>query len=161
MIDEISAALGQPAEVVSRQDPEDLGWRDEARWKGRGALLYNPTRRGYAVRLRPDLLWKSECGSVKVVFDAKFQTKMEPAEYAAGDPILESHDGPLHAMHVYRDGLGVRAAIALYPGTVSRFFHEDHRTHEGTLPLAELLEGGHAGVGYWAMRPDAGKGTEK
>jgi predicted component of viral defense system (DUF524 family) len=151
VVDEISAALGCACEVVTRPDEiAGLEWNAKAKWPGHGRLLYNATRSGYAVPLRPDLLWESEDPAVRVVFDAKFQTRIDPEDPSEA----KSHDGPLHAMHVYRDGLGVRASVVLYPGSESRFFHTDRRDNHALPALAETLAGKHEGVGYWAMRPD-------
>ncbi|CAN0505687.1 unnamed protein product, partial [Phaeothamnion confervicola] len=92
-----------------------------------GTLVYNPTKKGYSgVWLRPDYLWLPSSGDA-VAFDAKFRMTARPVSVAdmvgqiPAGVAYDPKDDDLVKMHAYRDALGVRAAVVLYPGTSATF----------------------------------------
>lgn len=130
-------------EIVS---DETRGLRPHSRARfAAGTLVFNGPAPSYSTPLRPDFLWL-ENGVVTLAFDAKF--RLENAEFG-----LESsgRGADLHKMHAYRDALGVRGAVAIYPGDTSLFFGQNAGASE--FWLEALLDGSARGVGFWALRP--------
>ncbi len=149
LADAIGRALGQtPRLQTSSDEARGLAPLSRARF-GSGTLVFNGPAPSYSTPLRPDFLWL-ENGVPTLAFDAKFRLEN-------GDNEAESRGrgADLHKMHAYRDALGVRGALAIYPGEVSRFF--DPNGGKSALSLGELLNGTAQGVGLWALRPDATK----
>lgn len=89
-------------------------------------LTYNPTLRTWTRPVRPDMTL--ELGARRFHFDAKYR--------------LSEHDDALTedllTMHAYRDAIpGTVAALALYPGTQSRWWQTENGTGGlGALPLS-------------------------
>jgi hypothetical protein len=59
----------------------------------------------------------------------------------------------LYKMHTYRDALGVRAAVVVYPGETCRFYSMYERSISPTLH--SLLIGELSGVGVLTRKPDS------
>lgn len=161
LVKEIQQALGEeekpPVLTLTFSDEYGLHWGAEARYGSGDRLLYNHTYRlphSYSVALRPDFAWVQN-GKLTVVLDAKFRLEQtawqsETSEAAPGTTVKQDD---LYKMHTYRDALGVRAAVALYPGDQACFYRQDRPKDE--LPtLAALLTGELAGVGALPMQPE-------
>jgi predicted component of viral defense system (DUF524 family) len=56
-------------------------------------------------------------------------------------------------MHTYRDALGVRAAVALYPGDEAMFYAVGCG-RVSPVTLAEIITGNLSGVGAIPLHPD-------
>jgi predicted component of viral defense system (DUF524 family) len=133
-------------------------------------LVYNQPfwRRGdrtgsYSVGLRPDFSLVEGRRAV-LVFDAKFRFEAQDLSpevdtyeqaVARGDLRRVAKRADLYKMHTYRDALGARAAVALYPGSEVIFY--DAGTHKpGAIGLEHLLDPtGPSGVGALPFSPDA------
>ncbi len=128
LMEEIAVLFdGSPVVDLVVTDEKGLGWRSVARFGRLGELIYNQTfnrssRSSYSVPLRPDFTWRRQ-GKAEVVLDAKFRMDVqalldEDDDTAAATP----KRADLYKMHTYRDALGVRAAVSVYPGTESVFY---------------------------------------
>ena len=99
-----------------------------------------------------------------LVFDAKFRfdaTDLGAPEdtydedVACGDIMRVVKRADLYKMHTYRDALGARAAVALYPGDEAVFYDAD-RYEKVAIGLEELLgPSGRTGVGALPFSPTA------
>jgi predicted component of viral defense system (DUF524 family) len=146
LCDEIEAALGQTPQLeVLTNEPRGLLPLSRAHFSG-GTLVYNGAAPSYSTPLRPDFLWL-ENGAVTLAFDAKFRLEAEQAGLE-----MSGRSVDLHKMHAYRDALGVRAAVAVHPGTRSVFF-EPGAGRSTNFSLLEILSGAQQGVGLWARQP--------
>lgn len=166
LAEDIGALLGQePVLKLAVSDSEGLRHRARAVY-GRGLCLWYSRGFGqgaggsYSVPLRPDYTWFVD-GQPRVALDAKFRMSAEglrcvDAESAdeedavRAQSVAERED--LHKMHTYRDALGLRAAVALYPGDETVFYASDARGHRD-VRLAEVLLGDLQGIGALPMRP--------
>jgi len=117
----------------------------------------------YSVGLRPDFSLVEGRRAV-LVFDAKFRfeaqdlsPEVDTYEQALtrGDLRRVAKRADLYKMHTYRDALGARAAVALYPGDEAIFY--DASTHKpGPIGLDHLLGPGEpSGVGALPFSPGA------
>ncbi|WP_055280815.1 DUF2357 domain-containing protein [Thermococcus sp. EP1] len=143
----------------------DNGWR----------LYYNKRltlrKWSYSVTLRPDFSLFNDDPSKKStkligVFDAKFKLDIVDTEQERKDFDIESEEaeksenhtaraktGDIYKMHTYRDALGCRFAVVVYPGEGSIFF--DVKNGKITKPsLDEILIGYVEGVGYLSFKPE-------
>ena len=155
LAEEIAVVVGETPEVriEAAEDGTGLKQGAEARFGGSGRLVYNRAQPSYSVGMRPDFAWVVGDRPV-VVFDAKFgldrrswETGVD--ELAPGRPV----EGDIHKMHAYRDALGVRAAVAVYPGEVGVFYSQlGGRTG---VELNDLLLGELSGVGVIPLLPRA------
>ena len=135
------------------------GWR----------LYYNkrltPKRWSYSVTLRPDFSLFKE-NKLIGVFDAKFKLDVvdEPEEIEKLDEIDEEVQKTgnyttwakledIYKMHTYRDALGCKFAVVVYPGQRSVFFDVKKGKIEG-FNLEGILIGNHRGVGYLGFVPE-------
>ncbi|RYG67478.1 DUF2357 domain-containing protein [bacterium] len=146
LCEEIGAALGETPQLeLFTDEPRGLHPLSRARFSS-GTLVYNGAAPSYSTPLRPDFLWL-ENGAVTLAFDAKFRLEapQNPGE-------MSGRGADLHKMHAYRDALGVRAAVAIHPGTKSVFF-ERAGGGSSQFSLTELLNGDKQGVGLWARQP--------
>ncbi|WP_297093156.1 DUF2357 domain-containing protein [Thermococcus sp.] len=176
LVDELGEILGKkelkihvlPAgELSERGDVYaefDNGWR----------LYYNkrltPGRWSYSVTLRPDFSLFSgdpERGAELIgVFDAKFKLDVvdEPKEIEEFDQEAEiagekrnyetwAKLEDVYKMHTYRDALGCRFAVVVYPGKKSLFFDVKGGKVE-KFTLEEVLIGELSGVGYLRFVPE-------
>ncbi|MDF2439294.1 MAG: uncharacterized protein JWN98_278 [Abditibacteriota bacterium] len=180
----IGAALNvEPQWELHLSESVGLQSRSRAHFGKRRTLVYNRRTRGYSSVLRPDFTWLN--GGITVVFDAKFRldrpspaldqstleqasAEQEAAEQEAAEQDTVTHDD-LWTMHAYRDALGARAAVAIYPGAQharseqkaqsSVFYAVEGRTpHHGVEQgelLRQILQGHRQGIGALAMRPAA------
>ena len=140
LVARIEHAWRERATIEANWNPErGLLAPSRARF-GDWTLTFNGPAPSYSTPLRPDYLWSSN-GRAVAAFDAKFRVEV-PGQNGRG--------ADLHKMHAYRDALGVRAAIALHPGTVTSFFDRE-RGPLALLPLRAILEGAAAGVGLWGV----------
>jgi predicted component of viral defense system (DUF524 family) len=133
-------------------------------------LVYNqPFRRrddcsgSYSVGLRPDFSLVEGRRAI-LVFDAKFRFEAQDLRpdvdtyeqaVSRGDLRRVAKRADLYKMHTYRDALGARAAVALYPGDEAIFY--DARTHKpGAIGLDSLLDpSGPSGIGALPFSPGA------
>ncbi|MGC4190602.1 MAG: DUF2357 domain-containing protein [Thermomicrobiales bacterium] len=159
LADRIGAALDLPGTMDAVGDGVDgLRHRFACRFGTAGTLVYNWSERGYSgVRLRPDYVWIPAEG-VRVAFDAKFRmvastspAVLEDGELPAGVS-YDPKDDDLVKMHAYRDALGVRAAVVLYPGT-SATFRPAAGTIAPTTVADVVLNEGLSGVSEIGMSP--------
>lgn len=158
LTDEIAVILQHaPHMELHASDETGLGWRAEASFGAAGKLVYNGTPRSYSVPLRPDFTWYRG-GHVDVVLDAKFRLDRRALDDTTEDTILTTAKrADLYKMHTYRDALGVRAAVCIYPGNESLFHHHDRRRRGSATPavtLRALLDSDLSGVGALSMSPD-------
>ena len=153
LVDEIGSNLDHPPELkLLVTDDSGLGWRSEARFGVHGRLVYNLQRGTYSVPLRPDYLWESE-GEPTVALDAKFRLNRQALDRQGTDlPEATAKRADLYKMHTYRDALGVRAAVAIYPGESSVFYDRTNGANSA-FGLADVLFGDLSGVGAMAMKP--------
>ncbi|WP_297063390.1 DUF2357 domain-containing protein [Thermococcus sp.] len=180
LVDELGEILGKkelkihvlPAGELSEKGNVyaefDNGWR----------LYYNkrltPRRWSYSVTLRPDFSLFNGNPSKKSteligVFDAKFKLEVvdEPKEIEKFDEETETAEKTgnygtwakledVYKMHTYRDALGGRFAVVVYPGKKSLFFDvKEGRVKKYTLD--EVLIGELSGVGYLRFVPEVEK----
>ncbi|PQV63402.1 putative component of virus defense system, contains PD-(D/E)xK nuclease domain, DUF524 [Abditibacterium utsteinense] len=142
---QIGAALNQtPRLEIVAAETRGLKALSRARF-ATGTLVFNGPAPSYSTPLRPDFLWL-EAGGATLAFDAKF--RLEGAE--SGSP-ARGKGADLHKMHAYCDALGVRGAMAIYPGEQSVFFGRSGA--QSAFSLGDLLGGRAQGVGFWALRP--------
>ncbi|AEH23743.1 DUF2357 domain-containing protein [Pyrococcus yayanosii] len=144
----------------------DNGWR----------LYYNkelvPKRWSYSVTMRPDFsLFDGDpdrAGTRLIgVFDAKFKLDVvdEPKEMESFDEEVEALEREwnywtwakledIYKMHTYRDALGCRFAVVVYPGDVSVFFKTRGRKLTDFDLATLILLDDFEGVGYLKLRPE-------
>jgi predicted component of viral defense system (DUF524 family) len=169
LIEQLTAITGERPVLTPRVDAFGVPTNDyAARFGTIGTLFYNRTKATYSgLSLRPDYLWvPAGEGRTWVALDAKFRLSqtwirqvIDPE--AAEDEIAWEPTGQAKAttddltkMHAYRDAIpNVRAAVVLFPGTISMF-----RTTTGSaipdLTLKMLFEDdGLHGVGAIARSP--------
>ena len=144
------------------------GWR----------LYYNkrltPRKWSYSVTLRPDFSLfngdPSRKGTEIIgVFDAKFKLDVvdRTEEVENLDELNETAERTgnyetwakledIYKMHTYRDALGCRFAVVLYPGRRSVFFDTDKGRLSGSFDFSSLLSRDLKGVGYIRFVPGVG-----
>ena len=138
----------------------DNGWR----------LYYNKRltsqKWSYSVTLRPDFsLFRN--GKLIGVFDAKFKLDVvdEPKEIEDFDKEDEEAERSgnyttwakledIYKMHAYRDALGCRFAVVLYPGRRSVFFDVNNGRLSESFDFSSLLSRDLKGVGYIRLAPE-------
>ena len=148
LVEEIEVALDiQPKLTLEVSDQHGLNWRSKACFGSAGTLVYNQSVRGYSVGLRPDYLWYRN-GKPEVALDAKF--RLDRADWSDETSTATVKNDDLYKMHTYRDALGLRAAVVVYPGDTTRFFAVGGTRLHTTL--ANLLGTGD-GVGFTAFAP--------
>jgi hypothetical protein len=146
LCEEIGAVFGhKPRLVVGVDEKRGLLPLSKAHFKT-GTLVFNGPAPSYSTPLRPDFLWL-ENGAAALAFDAKFRL-----ELGEGEGEMSWRGADLHKMHAYRDALGVRGAVALYPGNKNVFF-DPKSGQKMEFSLRKLLDGEVEGVGLWAKRP--------
>jgi hypothetical protein len=154
LADAITTALGQPGEGHIRStDETGIAWLCEVRFGAAGTLIYNQAGASYSVALRPDFTWWRE-NCPPVIFDAKFRLERTGFQSVEGEKNMEAtvKQEDLYKMHTYRDALGTRAAVTIYPGQTS-IFHDRQRGTLYDVDLRTLLQGDLAGIGAIAMSP--------
>ncbi|WP_346765929.1 DUF2357 domain-containing protein [Thermococcus sp. 21S7] len=176
LVEELGEVLGEKrlrivvtlaGEISERGDVYaqfDNGWR----------LYYNkrltPGKWSYSVTLRPDFSLftgnPSSRGTRLVgVFDAKFKLDAvdENREIENFDELDENAEKTgryetwakledIYKMHTYRDALGCRFAVVVYPGRKSVFFDAKTGKHED-ISLESAILDGIEGVGYLSFVP--------
>lgn len=142
----VGAAVGAPLRFVAarHQRPASSGL-------ARGAevligeeyrLLYNRDVVAYSGTLRPDFaLFRG--AKLDLVFDAKMRA-------SDGD---EAARTDIDKMHTYRDALGARAAVCLFPGERSVLFDVTSK-RQGVARVASIVRGAFEGVGALALAPE-------
>lgn len=166
LIAALEADLGPAAMHLRTDETGGLDWNAAARFgDGKWELVFNRPARGgrqsYSLGLRPDFTLIGPAG-VELVLDAKFRLDAPRAE--ADGPGLDDPDraeaspqaADLYKMHTYRDALGVRAAVALYPGGRAVFCDRRTRRRRSDLTLRDLIHGDFEGVGAIPLRPEGG-----
>lgn len=153
LVEEIGLIVDQvPSLQLSVVDSVGLEWQATASFGIWGYLVYNRRLRSYSVPLRPDFLWM-RAGKPIVALDAKFRLERRMIDESADDSSeATARRADLYKMHTYRDALGVRAAVIIYPGHETTFFGV-HRGHLADLSLRGLLLGDVSGIGMLAMSP--------
>ncbi len=154
LTEEIAVQLMESPVIDLRfSDERGLEWRAEARFGRAGTLVYNEYQPSYSVPLRPDFTWKQN-GRAEVVFDAKFRLeRLDINGEDDGLPLTTAKRGDLYKMHTYRDALGVRAAVAVYPGESNVFYPLDSSSNK-VVRLDDLVLFTVAGVGFVMMHPE-------
>jgi uncharacterized protein len=150
LVEEIGMMLGEEPVIELRLSVErGLNHGAVARFGQRHALIYNKWVRGYSGWLHPDFLWQVD-GKPEVVLDAKF--RLDRPDFGEDDetPQARAKREDLNKMHTYRDALGVRAAVVVYPGEDNKFYSSDSDTCAENL-LSVILLGNRAGVGAIAV----------
>ncbi|MBC8263355.1 MAG: DUF2357 domain-containing protein [Anaerolineales bacterium] len=156
LVEEIAVQVQEsPVVDLSFSDEAGLRWRAEARFESIGRLVYNWQQRGYSVPLRPDFTWV-RARRPEVVLDAKFRLERRDLEGMEENDTLQAsaRRTDLYKMHTYRDALGVRAAVSVYPGDMS-VFYDCTGTRLGDVTLRDVLNGDLAGIGALAMQPSS------
>ncbi|WP_374713548.1 DUF2357 domain-containing protein [Symbiobacterium terraclitae] len=161
LIRALEPALG-PARLRLRADETGgLDWRTAAFFGDGGwRLVFNLPARGgresYSLGLRPDFTLIGPAG-VALVLDAKFRLDAPRPDLDEPDRAEASPQAAdLYKMHTYRDALGVRAAVALYPGDLAVFYDRRTRRRRTDLTLHELIFGDFEGVGALPLRAEGG-----
>lgn len=156
LIEEL-AIVTQQAPTIDLQLTESIGmgWNAKAQFGAHGILYYNKDQRknSYSIPFRPDMSWVRD-GQLELVLDAKFRLESF-ATLGAEDmeaPESQVKRDDLYKMHTYRDALGVRAAIAIYPGNQPTFFDRQQGRHSD-LTLGDVLKGTWTGIGALGMYP--------
>ena len=142
-------------------------------------LIYNKVFRGrkesYSVALRPDFTLHKD-KKVLIVFDAKFRFEIkikngelesEPAEDSEEKALQElkvervANISDIFKMHTYKDALGAKSAIILYPGESNVFYlkNKPGKIEGGFNKVFEKICGFEEGVGYLSFIP-GGEATE-
>lgn len=157
LMEEIAAALDiTPSLSLRVSDEHGLYWRSEARFNSAGTLVYNRRVRGYSVGLRPDYLWYRN-GKPDVALDAKF--RLDRADWSDETSTATVKNDDLYKMHTYRDALGLRAAVAVYPGDVERFY-DVSRANTDLCSIPTILLSEREGVGAMSLSPPTGSSEE-
>jgi predicted component of viral defense system (DUF524 family) len=155
LIDQIQLTLDvEPGLEVETTTLHGLRWKARARFGATGTLTYNQGYRhpnSYSVALRPDFSWSRQ-GQLQVVLDAKFRLDRLPTQDEEDSAKAAAERTDLYKMHTYRDALGARAAVAVYPGTDERFYHSDAAA-TGPIAWPDLLTGTVSGIGAIPMKP--------
>ena len=128
------------------------------------SLIYNQqysSPKAYGISVRPDYLLqhgKERC----VAFDAKFRFVLpRPDEewYVDddGDPAMNAVSADIMKMHAYRDALGIRSAVVVYPGNRDRMFTVEPKrgARLDEFTINDLIQGAFQGVGAIHLRPQA------
>jgi predicted component of viral defense system (DUF524 family) len=150
LVEEISAALGIVPELLLRvSDEYGLDWRSEAQFGAAGRLVYNQSVRGYSVGLRPDFLWYRN-GKPEVALDAKF--RLDRVDWTDESSTATVKNDDLYKMHTYRDALGLRAAIVVYPGDAVKFYSVNG-SQTKQLSIDDVLAGNAHGIGALTASP--------
>lgn len=153
----------KPQFELRTSDEHGLNWLSQARFGKQGTLVFNrtfaPNRSrfvSYSTSMRPDFTWVVDHQS-QLVFDAKFSFRIAEWETADTTPSYQTTIPKLdnlYQMHTYRDALGLKAAVIVYPGKINVFFdleHTPNRRYEFTLD--QLLKGELSGIGSLSMQP--------
>lgn len=157
LTEEIAVQVGvTPRIELVATDEHGLNWHAAAHFQNTGKLIYNQGRKGYSVPLRPDFAWVRN-GDWDVVLDAKFRLNRQQFD-GDGDMQVKAiaQQSDLYKMHTYRDALGVRAAVSVYPGDVSVFYDRNTGQRQHGVTLAEILLSERAGIGALAFSPLSG-----
>lgn len=161
LVERLAPVLGAPRLRPEADETGGLAHGVAARFgDGTWRLVFNRSARGggesYSLGLRPDFTLLGPDGP-ELVFDAKFRLEAPPPSLE--DPVAAQTSpqaGDLYKMHTYRDALGVRAAVALYPGDRPVFYDRRTRRRRGDVTLDELVHGEIEGVGALPLRPEGG-----
>jgi predicted component of viral defense system (DUF524 family) len=161
LVEEIAVQVQESPSIDLRlSDESGLEWQAEARFGAAGTLVYNRQYQppySYSVPLRPDFTWVRQ-GQPEVVLDAKFRLeRLAPEDTTDDSPEATARRADLYKMHTYRDALGVRAAISIYPGDISIFYDRTGEQYTN-LTLRDLLLGDCSGIGAIAMSPHESSG---
>lgn len=153
LVEEIAVLLRvTPAVNLRLSDEKGVGWMAEAQFGKAGCLVYNRTAYSYSgLPLRPDFTWIPTDGW-RVAFDAKFRLDRAAIQPDANSlPEASAKHDDLVKMHAYRDALGVRAAVCIYPGDVSVFYERSYQRLR--MDLRSLILNQRSGIGAIAMKP--------
>ena len=168
LVEELSGVLGKKSIRIVVTSAGELSESGEvyAQFDNGWRLYYNKRltsqKWSYSVTLRPDFsLFRN--GKLIGVFDAKFKLDVvdEPKEIEDFDKEDEEAERSgnyttwakledIYKMHAYRDALGCRFAVVLYPGRRSMFFEKESGILKN-FNFRILLE--LRGVGYISFMP--------
>lgn len=152
-----------PVLELRTSEERGLEWSSVASFGSYGLIRFNRSylRRAsqyhsYSTSMRPDFTWEVN-GKPVAIFDAKFKFSLriwfndedEMEEIIRKDPTLDD----LYKMHTYRDALGVKSAVILYPGESKVFFDVSEGKLE-TFELNDILSGKLSGIGAFPMKPE-------
>lgn len=150
----IGAALGEPVRFAAARDERGaqrgLARGAVAHIGARHALQYNREVEAYSGTLRPDFSLFCE-RDLLLVFDAKMRVR--DGRSADDRALDEAARVDIDKMHAYRDALGARAAVCLFPGERSVLYEIDGQRRE-QVRVASLVRSGLAGVGAIALIPE-------
>ncbi|WP_297421427.1 DUF2357 domain-containing protein [Thermococcus sp.] len=176
LVDELGEILGKKKLKIHVLPTGELSERGDvyAEFDNGWRLYYNrplsPKRWSYSVTLRPDFSLfngNPSKGSTELIgiFDAKFKLDVvdEPKEIEEFDEETEIAEETgnyetwakledVYKMHTYRDALGCRFAVVVYPGERSVFFDANVGLVDN-FDLVTLLWHTLQGVGYLKLAP--------
>jgi len=170
LVKELSGVLGKKSIRIVVTPAGELSESGDvyAQFDNDWRLYYNKRltsqKWSYSVTLRPDFsLFRN--GKLIGVFDAKFKLDVvdEPKEIEDFDKEDEEAERSgnyttwakledIYKMHAYRDALGCRFAVVLYPGRRSVFFDAKTGKNEN-ISLEAVILNGIEGVGYLSFVP--------
>lgn len=151
LVEEIAVMLGEkPVVEFTLSVERGLSHGAVARFGQRHALVYNQWLRGYSGWLHPDFVWQVD-GKPDVVLDAKFRLERPDFGEDEETPQTWAKREDLYKMHTYRDALGVRAAVVVYPGEKAIFYHA---LGPPTSYLRDILLGSIQGIGAFTAAPE-------
>jgi hypothetical protein len=143
----IAAALGTSVRFNAAPSSSALARGATATFGDDRTLRYNSDVAAYSGSLRPDFALVRG-GAVELVFDAKMRVR--DGHERATD---EAARVDLDKMHAYRDALGVRAAVCVFPGERSMLYRTDG-TRSADVRLASLVRGKSEGIAALALCPE-------
>ncbi len=175
LVEELSGVLGKKSIRIVVTSAGELSESGDvyAQFDNGWRLYYNkrliPRKWSYSVTLRPDFSLftgdPDETGTELVgVFDAKFKLDVVDAnKFAEEDRKMEKEPSlqtwakleDIYKMHTYRDALGCRFAVVVYPGRRSVFFEVNHETKK-PWTLRDLISKENVkieGIGYLRFVP--------
>lgn len=145
----VAATLGEPAQFRAAPSATcALARGATATFGERWTLVYNRDVVAYSGSLRPDFALLCD-DKVELVFDAKMRVRDGHDRGAADDAARVDLD----KMHAYRDALGVRAAVCLFPGERSMLYRTDG-TRTADVRLASLVRAKSTGIAALALCPE-------
>ena len=145
----VAATLGEPAQFRAAPSATcALARGATATFGERWTLVYNRDVVAYSGSLRPDFALLCD-DKVELVFDAKMRVRDGHDRGAADDAARVDLD----KMHAYRDALGVRAAVCLFPGERSMLYRTDG-TRSADVRLASLVRAKSTGIAALALCPE-------
>lgn len=160
LVNELGAVLGPPTLNLDTDEAGGLKHGLQVTFEGAAhRLVYNQGFRGgrasYSLGLQPDYTLLGPNDQPQVAFDAKF--RLDAPMPDLDDPrhvSLSPQATDLYKMHTYRDALGLRAAVALYPGDQTVFYDQRTRRARRDVSLEDVIRNADLhGVSAIPFRP--------